>query len=287
MPGYGEGAYGEGEYGFGLSAPVGVPGRISWSSMADRTYETGLDRGVLYLNDGTVVPWNGLTAVDESGADSATAYYIDGRPFLHLPKPKEFTATIKAYTYPDEFASVMGLVEVTDGMYLDSQMGGSFHLCYRTLIGSALKGEAEGYKIHLVYNATVNTPGRSYGTLTNTISPIDLEWDIQAVPMPVEGYRPTAHIIIDTRHMDAVKLAEIEDILYGTDVLAPTMPDPQTVFDTMSYGDTLIVIDNGDGTWEARGSNAVLSMVEDGVFQVNHALAIDNGDGTFELSSSP
>src|SRR6476620_3694188 len=116
MPGYGEGSYGEGFYGADASP------RLSWNALGSRLYEVGLDRGVLYLNDGRAIPWNGLTGVDESGADSAAAYYIDGRPFLHLPKPKEFVATLTAYTYPDEFASVMGVVEATDGMFLDSQM---------------------------------------------------------------------------------------------------------------------------------------------------------------------
>lgn len=280
MPGFGEGGYGEGLYG-------GMSQRITWSDPASRIYEVGLDRGVLYLNDGRAIPWNGLTSVDENSSDSAAAYYIDGRPFLHLPKPKEFSATIKAFTYPDEFAEVMGIAEITDGMYLDSQMGDSFGLSYRTLIGSMNKGQAEGYKIHLIYNATVGQPGRAYSTLTDEVNPIDLEWDIQAVPVPIEGYRATAHIMIDTRHMDPDKLAAIELLLYGDEDTTGTLPDPQIIFDSLTYGDAIIIIDNGDGTWEAQGSYKNIYMIGDGIFQIDNVNAVDHGDGTYTISSTP
>lgn len=282
MTGYGDATYGAGVYGFGV-----LPSRIEWSSLTDRQFETGLDRGVLYLNDGTAVAWNGLTAVEENGADSAVAYYVDGRPFLHLPKPKEFSATIRAYTYPDEFSAVMGIVEATDGLYLDSQQPDSFGLSYRTLIGDAAQGVERGYKIHLIYNATVGQPGRSFSTMANEINPIDLEWEIQAVPVPIDGYRPTAHIMIDTRHMDPAKISEIEDILYGSDSGPASLPDPQVILDILSFGDTIVIIDNGDGTWEAQGSYANIYMIGDGVFQIDNVNAVDHGDGTYTISSTP
>src|SRR3954463_13880512 len=97
--------------------------RVVWSNERDRLFETGLDRGVLYPKTTEAVPWNGLTSVDQDGGGSVSEYYIDGRPFLYAPKPKEYTASLKAYTYPDEFSNAMGVEEVTDGMFLDSQIG--------------------------------------------------------------------------------------------------------------------------------------------------------------------
>ncbi len=38
---------------------------LTWDGIGQKFYETGLDRGVLYQEDGVGVPWNGLTAVDE------------------------------------------------------------------------------------------------------------------------------------------------------------------------------------------------------------------------------
>ena len=42
--------------------------KLKWDQIGERWYETGVDRGVLYVRDNTGaypvgVPWNGLTAV--------------------------------------------------------------------------------------------------------------------------------------------------------------------------------------------------------------------------------
>lgn len=262
-------------------------GGLRWDKVLDRQIETGIDRGVLYLNDGRAVAWVGLTSVDETGGDGAAEYYVDGRPFLFLPKPKEFKATIKAYTYPDAFSEIIGELEITDGMYLSSQMGDSFGLSYRTKIANPLRGIEAAYKIHLVYNATVVPSAKSYNTIGDSINPVDFSWDIQAIPVRVEGYRPTAHITIDTRHMDAERILEIETLLYGTSEVAPILPDPQTIFDMLNFGDAIIITDNGDGTWTAEGSYHNIYMIGDGVFQIDNVNAVDHGDGTYTISSTP
>ena len=261
--------------------------KLTWSNPSDRIFETGLDRGVLYPNTGSAVAWNGLTSVDESGGESAAAYYIDGRPFLHLPKPKEFSATIKAFTYPDAFSEIMGAAEAAPGMYLDSQMGDSFGLSYRTLIGDGNTGLEAGYKIHLVYNATVSPPPVLYSSLSDSVNPIEFSWEVQAVPVAVEGYRATAHVMIDTRNMDPTKLETLEAILYGDGSTNASLPDPQTIFDVLTFGDTIVIVDNGDGTWDAIGSHENIYLIGDGVFQIDNVTATDNGNGTFTISSTP
>jgi hypothetical protein len=261
--------------------------QLRWSNPTDRKFEAGLDRGVLYPNNKPAVAWNGLSSVDENGGEGATAYYIDGRPFLFLPKPKEYTATIKAYTYPDEFSEIMGNVEAADGMYLDSQIGDSFGLSYRTLIGGSDTPLGENYKIHLIYNVTVVPSAVSNQTLAETINPVEFSWEIQAVPVPVTGYRATAHITIDTRGMDPAKLVQIEELIYGTVSVDAELPDPQTIHDILSYGDTIIITDNGDGTWTAEGSYHNIYLIGDGVFQIDNVNAVDHGDGTYTISSTP
>jgi hypothetical protein len=231
-------------------------------------------------------PWDGLVSVEESGGEAARAYYADGRPFLFLPIPKEYKATLNAYTYPDAFSEIMGLAEVTDGMYLDSQPSAAFDLSYRTLVGNGLDGSEHGYKIHLVYNATVTPGALSYETLSDSINPSTMSWEIQAVPVRVEGFRPTAHIVIDTRHMDQNKIDAIEELLYGSDTTLPRMPDPQLIFDTLHYGDMIVVIDNGDGTFDVEGSYENVYLIEDGQFRLENIDGSDNGDGTFTISST-
>jgi hypothetical protein len=265
----------------------GEVGRIQWNRVEDRQIETGLDRGVLYPKNATAVPWNGLTSVEEEGGEGAAEYYVDGRPFLYLPKPKEFKANVNAYMYPDEFSAIIGEVEVADGMYLDSQIGDAFDLSYRTKIVDNIQGENAGYKIHLIYNATVVPSAKTYGTIGDNINPVEFSWAIQAVPVKVDGYRPTAHITIDTRHMDAERLGEIEGLLYGTAEEAAVMPDPQTIFDLLSFGNAIVITDNGDGTWKAEGSYHNIYMIGDEIFQIDNVNATDHGDGTYTISSTP
>lgn len=260
--------------------------RLNWGDASSRIYEVGLDRGVLYPNNSPAVPWYGLTAVQEEGAESAKTYYQDGRPYLIVPQPKEYKATLSAYTYPDEFSEIMGVVEATDGLYVDSQQGDSFTFSYRTLIGDSINGTEKGYKIHLVYNAVVTPEGQSHATLGDSISPNEFSWSIEAYPMPLVGFRSSAHFVIDTRHMDSEKLAEIEGLLYGTDEIEPSAPAPQIIFDTLNHGDAIIVTDNGDGTFEVQGSYKNVYLIGDGIFQIDNVDGQDNGDGTFTISTT-
>lgn len=49
--------------------------QFDWSDPANRSYETGIDRGVLYLDSGDSVPWVGLRGVtiDDKSARSGSS----------------------------------------------------------------------------------------------------------------------------------------------------------------------------------------------------------------------
>lgn len=263
-------------------------GRVSWDDATARHYETGVDRGVLYPKASPAVPWHGLTAVDEVGAEGTSTYYIDGRPFLNLPRLKEFQATIKAYTYPDELNDLVGMPETADGMYVDSQMGDSFDLSYRTLIGDGASGTRRGYKLHLVYNATVAPQGSSYETLKEEINPMDFSWEITTVPVPIQGYHASAHIVIDSRKVDDEKMLELENLLYGSATSDVTeLPRPEIIFNLLNFGDTVVITDNGDGTWTATGSNADVLVDSNGNFTLKNVDAILYGDGQYYFGDIP
>lgn len=259
-----------------------VSGAYTYAWLGDAHNSASTKREVLTL----AVPWDGLTSVEESGGEAARAYYADGRPFLFLPMPKEYAATLSAYTYPDAFSTIMGLSEVADGMYLDSQPGQAFDFTYRTLVGNATQGQEHGYKIHLVYNATATPGALTYETLADSVNPSTMSWEIQAIPVRVEGFRPTAHIVIDTRHMDPRKIDALESLLYGSTDSVAGMPDPQHVFDLLSYGDTITVTDNGDGTFDVEGSYENVYLVGDGEFRLENIDGQNNGDGTFTISTT-
>ena len=82
---------------------------LVWDQEGTRFYETGVEKGVLWVWDPTAnsnaggwkdgVAWNGLTNVSEkpSGAE-ATALYADDIKYLNLLSNEEFAAKIEAYT---------------------------------------------------------------------------------------------------------------------------------------------------------------------------------------------
>jgi hypothetical protein len=208
---------------------------LAWDQVGERLYETGVDRGVLFLPDNTGDyneghAWNGLVTVAEapSGAGT-TALFADNIKYLSLVAAEEFGATIDAYTYPDEFGQCDGTAEPEPGVYLGQQGRRSFGLAYRTRIGNDLDGNDHGYKIHLVYGALAAPSAKSYGTINDTPAAITFSWTITTTPVAVTGHKPTATLVIDSTKVDAALLAALEDILYGTDTDDPRLPLPDEV----------------------------------------------------------
>ena len=108
--------------------------KLVWDQAGQKTYETGIDHGVLYDVDNSGnyvsgVAWNGLTAVTESpsGAE-ATPLYADNIKYLNLISTEEFGATITAYTYPDEFAVCDGSASLATGVTIGQQGRSMFGL---------------------------------------------------------------------------------------------------------------------------------------------------------------
>ena len=194
--------------------------KLEWDKTGERLYETGTDRGVLYVaSNGTYptgVAWNGLTGVDEnpSGAE-ANAQYADNIKYLELRSAEDFGATVTAYTYPDEFEQCDGSAEPTEGMYIGQQARKMFGMSYRTKIGNDVDGDEHGYYIHLIYGATASPSQRSYKTINDSPEPIEFSWEVTTTPVNITGYKPVAHIRINSTKADPEKLAVLESVLYG------------------------------------------------------------------------
>lgn len=197
--------------------------KLVWDADSKRTYETGVDHGVLYVrnSDGSYpqgVAWNGLTAVTESpsGAE-ATPLYADNIKYLNLRSAEEFGATIEAYTYPEEFEQCDGYASLSDGVVIGQQARKMFGLSYRTKVGNDTDGEDHGYKLHLIYGCDAAPSERGYQTVNDSPSAITFSWTISTTPVNVSGFKPTASITIDSTKVDSGKLATLEAALYGDD----------------------------------------------------------------------
>lgn len=198
--------------------------RLGWDAVGSRVFEAGVDHGVLYIND-TGVPWNGLTSVSESSSGGQLSeYYLDGLKYLQVLSGEEFTATIDAFTYPDEFAVCDGTRPVGNGLFMTHQPRKSFGLCYRSKLGNDVRGAELGYKLHLVYNALAAPSQRQRNSLSENVEPISFSWQITTKSPDVLGFKPTAHLVIDSRDTPSDLMVTIQDILYGTDDADPRLP---------------------------------------------------------------
>lgn len=260
--------------------------RLDWNSVGSRFYEAGVDRGVLYVDGYPGVPWNGLTSVNEtpSGGDPKS-FYLDGVKYLAITSPEEFEATITAYTYPNEFSRCNGDVQPRSGLFLTHQRRKSFGIAYRTMIGNDQSG-SYGYKLHVVYNALASPTERSNDSIKDTTEPEDFSWKITCKPPAIDGYRPTAHIVVDSRSTDPSVMSALEDILYGTETdqsRLPTLDEIVETFDTIS---TLTIVDNGDGTWTATAPFDVIRMLDSDIFEITSPTAVFIDDDTYTISSA-
>ena len=197
--------------------------KIVWDKADEHIYETGVDHGVLYPQKATGeydkgVAWNGLTAVTESpsGAE-ATDLYADNIKYLSLLSAETFAATIEAYTYPDEFAALDGSGELAAGVMIGQQARSAFGLCYRTQVGNDVKGSDYGYKLHIIYGAKASPSEKAYSTINDSPEAITFSWELSTTPVAVEGFKPTASLVIDSTKVGAEKMAKLEAKLYGTD----------------------------------------------------------------------
>lgn len=222
---------------------------IVWDKSGERTYETGIDHGVLYpYNKETHaydkgVAWNGLTAVTESpsGAE-ASAQYADNIKYLNMVSAEEFSATIEAFIYPDEFGECDGTVEVATGVKISQQNRKTFGLTYRTVFGNDTDANDYGYKLHLIYGALAAPSEKAYTTINDSPEAISFSWDVSTTPVNVTGFKPTSLIVIDSTKVNKAKLQALEKVLYGSGEGAgtnPRLPMPDEVVNMLKDASSL------------------------------------------------
>lgn len=212
--------------------------RLTWNEPGTRYFEGGLDQGVLYpgyAEGAPGIPWNGLISVveDPTGGDVEPVYF-EGVKIADVVSAEDFQATVTAFSAPPEFAACEGKLELAPGLLVGNQERMRFGLSYRTGIGNDLQGLEVGHKIHLVWNCVAAPASRTRKTLTAGVEPENLAWTIHTVPPRDVPYRPTAHMVIDTRWMDPEKVAVVESYLYGDDEFAPTLPHPNALVQLLS-----------------------------------------------------
>lgn len=209
--------------------------KIAWDQTGERLWETGLDRGVLYVrNDQAAYPagvaWNGLISVTEgvSGGE-ANPFWADNVKYANVLSTEEFNPSIEAYYSPEEFDECDGTKEIAPGVYAGQQTRKTFGMSYRTKIGNDVDDAEHGYKIHLVYGALASPSEKARTSINESPELMTLSWECTTTPVNVTGAKPTAHLTINSLTVAPEKLAALEAILYGSESEAARLPLPDEV----------------------------------------------------------
>lgn len=245
---------------------------ISWDDVGSRFFEVGVDRVVLYPLDGSAVAWNGCVSIEEKTEGGSTeSIYFDGVKYAVEQEPTELSGTITAYTYPDEFLELEGIVEVGNGLFVTNQESKRFSISYRTFVGNDTDGNEAAYKIHIWYNLITVPSDVENMSISEDVEPLLFSWDVTSIPPEIPGFTPSAHLIIDSRKISEQALHDIETALYGDGISIPNLPPAETIV-SFIYDFILIrITDNGDGTFTAEGPDNMVILTDPDNFQINRA----------------
>lgn len=208
--------------------------RLEWDQDSKRFYETGCDRGVFYPKTGTSYgtgeAWDGLISVTKSpsGAE-ATPLWANNRKYGNLYSAEEFGFSMECYSYPNGFNACLGVKEIATGVFVSQQAHEPFGMTYRNFVGNDAEGTKADYILTLIYGATAGPAEETDTTINDSPEAKTMSFECTTDPVAIEGFEPSAKLEIDSRKVDAAKLKELEDILYGSTTAAARLPMPDEV----------------------------------------------------------
>lgn len=239
--------------------------KLQWGSLHETKMIYGVDRGMVYPKNQSGIKWNGLLNVIEKETSTASSIsYIDGLPVAKSTRAIDYEVTINAYTYPD-------IIETTSAGF-----------SWRTMKPNSVHQE---YQIHILYNATFEASELNYESISNTESPVIFEWTAKSVPDKIDSYKWASHVIVDSNIAYPWLMDELENILYGTELDPPRLPDFSELLDIFERNSILTITDHGDGTWTADGPDEIVSMIGPTEFEIRWPSVIFLDLDTYQVSS--
>lgn len=215
---------------------------LVWNALEDRFFETGVSNGVLYTPVAGVystgVAWNGLTSVtaSPSGAEP-NKQYADNINYVTLMSAEDFNGTIECFTFPNEFLQFNGTAKTASGMQIGQQNRPSFGFSWQSKKGNAIDQDL-GFVLNLAYGLQASPSEQADNTVNDTPELKPFSFAVSSTPVAVTGYKPTAHVKIDSTDpdVDPAGLEALLDVLYGRGAgPSPRLPLPDEV-------DTLLTI---------------------------------------------
>jgi hypothetical protein len=211
---------------------------------------------------------------------------MDGVKYLNVSTREEYAASITAVYSPAEFDECDGYGTLRPGLMVGQQRRKPFGFCYRSGIGNDVSGANHGYKIHLIYNALAQPSTKKHQTTGDEPEVSLLSWSITTKPRPVSEMVHSSYLVIDSTKASPVALAELEAILYGTELSSPRLPEPDEIVSIFTDSSTFIVTDLGDDEFEISGSDLAVFEVSSGQFQITADTVVPIDADRAEVSSA-
>jgi hypothetical protein len=236
--------------------------RLAWGAGSGIN---GLSHGVFYSKLSSAEVWNGLISVDiNDDGEADRVQYLDGTVYQQRRFAKDFSGTLKAYTYPDSF--YVDVLTQTKNIY--------FGVSWQVAKGSS-------YEIHVMYNALLLPTQQEHVP----DDPAPFQWDFTTSPVVLPDARRSAHLIIDAGIAETEALSQFEDILYGSSVQDARLPLPDEIFAIFESFATLVVTYYEDGTADIEGPTGVLDQLDLTTWTIDSPGVVKIDSVTYEVSS--
>lgn len=206
---------------------------IRWNESEDSEYETGVDRGVIFLSN-SAAPWNGLVSVTDSFDDSEeTPLYEDGEIRYISSIRRNSGLTVESYGIPKELETAMGKKEVVPGLRVWGGPPTTFGLAYQTLKRRP-DGTIIGRKLHIVYNCKGRPDELVAQTHddSNDLDPVSLTLFATVPRDTVFMSSPKIDISADMVD-DPIYYDLLELILFGSSYQTPRLLLPSEIADVL------------------------------------------------------
>lgn len=213
--------------------------RLTWEPSGS-AIESGLARVVLYLPNGTAVPWSGVIGIDELDDSSLdTSHFYDGSRHRFSQRPGDYAVMLEAFSAPEGFSE-------------RERFGLSFRVAY-----------GNGYLIHLVYNGQVTPSSKAATSVHEKANPSTFTWEITTTAEKIPGAIGGAHIFVDTNEAPSSGVRDLEEIIYGSSGLDARLPTPTEVVEIFEGLTAFRITYNEDGTFTAVGPETTISVDEE------------------------
>ena len=199
--------------------------RINFDRDTARIYHHGVDRAVIYPQDGSAgLPWNGVTSFsrDPDTTSAGRETYQDGIRSFDVRR-SDPTFSIASKYYPDALTRLEGGISDTFGIYMSGGRPSRSDMTVRTLLGNDSSGPNHAYILHLLYDVSITESSYPYQSDGRAISPSDFNWTLTPNPSDSSGGSPSGYVSIRSDQVGDGRMAYIENILYGTSSSIPRM----------------------------------------------------------------